>query len=233
MPNHLWPLALACLALGLASTIAVAWLCAAYVNPARGAVDFNHQPIGGAGGAAGTRVLVTQRALGHSRINAATCAELVLDDKTGDILLARWNSTGGEYSETQAGWPLRALRCRNAAEISITTGNSGMRVSRTGVNPLEGGWELQPFTGGALGSAWRAIPLRPMLPGVIVDTLVFAAMWMVMLAGATALRRARRRARGACARCGYDLRSSGFEHARCPECGAADGGEAIGPPGHQ
>ena len=213
--RHILILALVCALLGVICTIALAWACAALVNPASAFADFQHLPR--ADGS--SDVAVMQRAFGHSRINCAQCAELKLDPDTGQILIARWASGAAEYSETQAGWPFRALACRNESEVTLVTGNTGMQVNRSGLDPVQGGWELPSFRGGPFGGAWRAIPLRPMWSGLIADIILWSGVWWALLFGVGALRRRRRRERGQCPGCGYDLSSGGVPHDRCPECG--------------
>lgn len=208
---------LICLLLGVISSIVLAWGCAALVNPDLATPKFDHQPRSDGS----EDVLVVQSRFGHTRINRAVCSQLKLDDN-GDILLARWSSTGDASSETQAGWPLRAFSCRNAAEVSIRTGNSSMSVMRSGFKPVEGGWEMSPFAGrGMVGGAWRGIPLRPMWSGLIVDVGVLAFAWYALIVGIGTRLRFLRRARGLCPWCGYDLRSGGLSGQRCPECGRA------------
>ena len=64
------------------------------------------------------------------------------------------------------------------------------------------------------------LPLRPILPGFIINTFFYAAIWFGVFFGVAALRRFVREKRGRCVKCGYDLRS-GFagEERGCPECG--------------
>ncbi|MFI4896321.1 MAG: hypothetical protein ACIARR_00675 [Phycisphaerales bacterium JB059] len=62
-----------------------------------------------------------------------------------------------------------------------------------------------------------AIPVRPVWPGFLINTLVYAgACWLLLAApgGAVRWRRARR---GLCPACGYDL--NGLP--ACPECGVS------------
>ena len=67
-----------------------------------------------------------------------------------------------------------------------------------------------------------AIPFRPIWPGFAINTIFYAAifviLWLLTLSLFTA-RRVIRRKRGCCINCGYDL--SHAEHEACPECGVA------------
>lgn len=78
------------------------------------------------------------------------------------------------------------------------------------------------------GPCWQEmleLPLLPVWEGILGNALVFALAWWAVLIGPLALRRVRRRRRGRCAACGYDLRGlSTDSSARCPECGTRRGG---------
>jgi hypothetical protein len=63
----------------------------------------------------------------------------------------------------------------------------------------------------------RILPLRPIWPGFLFNTLIYAAALWGLLFTPGVLRRTVRRRRGRCTRCAYDLR--GIEHDVCPECG--------------
>jgi len=63
----------------------------------------------------------------------------------------------------------------------------------------------------------RFLPLRPIFPGFIINTLFYAAMWFGIFFGVAALRRFVRKKRGRCVKCSYDLRGQ-FDKG-CPECG--------------
>lgn len=63
----------------------------------------------------------------------------------------------------------------------------------------------------------RAIPLRPVWPGLIADTLFYALLFAGLHRLSAWGRRTRRRRRGRCAACGYDL--FGLNSPTCPECG--------------
>ncbi len=61
-------------------------------------------------------------------------------------------------------------------------------------------------------------PLRPMWVGLLGNTLVYAALLLVPWTGVRFIRTRRRRARGRCVACAYEL-GAGIEV--CPECGLA------------
>jgi len=63
----------------------------------------------------------------------------------------------------------------------------------------------------------RLIPLRPIFPGFIINTLVYAAVWFGIFFGVGFVKRVLRRKRGRCVKCSYDLRGE-FDRG-CPECG--------------
>lgn len=59
---------------------------------------------------------------------------------------------------------------------------------------------------------------RPIWPALAINTLVYAVSWIPLLAVPVLLGRARRRRRGHCPACNYDLRATP-PGAPCPECG--------------
>lgn len=111
--------------------------------------------------------------------------------------------------QTRTGWPLRAMAYWHEGFYgwgdfiwARGPGPSGIALGR------EVGTAALPFDE-------RVIPLQPLWAGLIGNTLIFGG---VLFLGSTAVstrRAARRRRRGQCARCGYDL--AGL--ATCPECG--------------
>lgn len=106
------------------------------------------------------------------------------------------------------GWPRPAFMYR----FSNTEG-----TSKHPAGPVRGGFELQPNSTGAWYDPW-VLPYRPIWSGLLIDTAVFTVLWMLVFLVPIALVRRRRRRRGACVACGYDL--AGTTGDRCPECGA-------------
>lgn len=66
---------------------------------------------------------------------------------------------------------------------------------------------------------YRRIPLLPVWPGFLLNTLTYAGLAAFLWWVPGAARRTLRRRRGRCQRCGYDLRGSA--DGACPECGSA------------
>jgi len=93
-------------------------------------------------------------------------------------------------STLEAGWPLSALR------------GLWLRSSRSGVVTF---------------SRNLSMPARPLWPGFAINTLFYAGVLWVLLAGPFALRRMIRKRRGRCAQCAYPIGQSPV----CTECGAA------------
>ena len=79
-----------------------------------------------------------------------------------------------------------------------------------------GGWEL-----GSNRASMRVIPFTPIHPGFAINTIFYAAILWLLWAAPGAIRRLRRKQRGLCIHCGYDLRGAPPDSANCPECGAA------------
>ncbi len=63
----------------------------------------------------------------------------------------------------------------------------------------------------------RRLPLRPIWPGFLVNTLFYAAVLWLLICGPFALRRFVRVKHGLCPACAYPIGESGV----CSECGGA------------
>lgn len=67
----------------------------------------------------------------------------------------------------------------------------------------------------------RVLPYRPIWWGLLGNTLVYAAAWMLLVFGFTVPRRWLRVRRSQCRKCAYDLRSLPDSIELCPECGTS------------
>lgn len=111
--------------------------------------------------------------------------------------------------EFATGFPIRAWQGRSLLESTP----EGTRVQLS---------SLWVFTVPTRPNLTRVIvPYQPYWPGMILNSLVGAIGIWVLVVLPAAVRRARRRRRGLCAACGYDL--AGVGGGVCPECGGGKG----------
>lgn len=116
-----------------------------------------------------------------------------------------------------AGWPTRAFTCV-------------IEVDRdAGVMHAEHGWLIGSETWIPLGASPagplvhipRAVPLRPIVPALLINALTWTGIVVCVqgvFTGARCARKRHRIRRGRCPSCGYPQAGGG---ATCPECGAA------------
>lgn len=109
------------------------------------------------------------------------------------------------------GWPMVALySCYDATpdrsyQWRIVSVINGIRIDRT--NPVNN----------SEASDQRLFPLRPIWPGVIINTLFYGVLLWLVVPGPLALCRLLRTRRGLCMKCAYPIGAG----AVCTECGAA------------
>jgi len=116
-------------------------------------------------------------------------------------------------ADTAYGWPRLCLWHRTMSTFDpVTSSVSG--------GMLEGGILVFGKVD-VRGHDYRALPLRPIWSGLAVNALVFGLMWWLLLFVPGIVRRRLRAKRGACLRCGYDLRATPAG-SPCPECGGAE-----------
>ncbi len=113
------------------------------------------------------------------------------------------------------GWPFLALYC-NYVWVPDPSAPSGQRPAvhgalRLGSEAVRKGMGAFQYPVG--------LPLRPIWPGLVLNTGVFGAGWALLLFAPGITRGTLRRRRGQCPRCGYDLRALRRD-SPCPECGA-------------
>lgn len=129
-----------------------------------------------------------------------------LNDTLRIRIYGRSLSESSLWSIYDAGWPCRATwgwYCNDYSTDETLRPKVGF-VSVPLLNP-DGGWQRTAF------------PYLPLFPGLILNTLFYAAIWWGLLALPRLIRRTLRVRRGLCPRCAYDMR--GLTNAHCPECG--------------
>ena len=207
-----------CLILGVVTTVGVAWGLVwrggeidvgttvkwFRTDDALGYVNYSNRP--------GTQMVECQsmrRSAGHPRDDLEPF-DRVVPSWARRELRSRLPAYRAREAFFAHGWPMLALRTTLTAIDSHPEGRwepdgdgipTGLTWPTYAVSP--------PFD--------RALPLRPILPGFIINALFYAAIWFGVFFGVGALRRFVRRKRGRCVKCSYDLRTQ-FDKG-CPECG--------------
>jgi hypothetical protein len=126
---------------------------------------------------------------------------------------AHWPHTA-EAIRMRSGWPLRSTehwRWRSAGrrDGEVWGSDEGIEVAVVGRYIFPG---LQSVT-------W--LPLRPLWISLTINSAFYGALLWVIWFTPGAMKRSRRRRRGRCVKCGYDLRGRSDDRSACPECGAA------------
>ena len=224
-----------CVLLGLASTVATSWVfatapverlqgkrirlssCTAPIAPPEGGNLFGIQSRVGVG----WLWVGTGRSFGRTpsppRVLSPEQAKSVNSAPHRESSVRRWvrlnrPGTADMYREYYrrgqfaSGWPAYAL----SFEVHQRDRQQQPTLQR-GIPIVEDLTAYRtPFKGAAL-------PLMPLVRGLLFDVGVHGCTWWAILFAPAAARRALRTRRGACPECGYCLRY-GVEH-RCPECG--------------
>ena len=126
------------------------------------------------------------------------------------VLRKQGRIRSGVMAEEAHGWPMRSFRWyRYGAKMYGA-------IELGGDRRIEDRDDDGTGIAGTLTGA-KAIPFLPIWPGLVLDTVFYAAPLLVASRGLLALRGLIRRKRGLCVACGYDLRGN-IEHG-CPECG--------------
>ncbi len=215
------------LALGLLTTIAVAWGCSYFATLERthdlGRFSSTERPR--------WWMLEWQ---GFGRVAVNSRSDGIFRPKPDDVIVrfawSRMNDPAPAAShndrsfvdrlEFAAGWPFRSFmwwQDREWTNVPIPSGPEKTPI----VTPRPPRWAfaLEPITNRGPVSIVeeRVIPLYPILPGLLLDVLFYGAAWWFLGSSIRLLLRRSRRRRRRCPQCGYDI--SGTAHARCPECG--------------
>jgi hypothetical protein len=111
------------------------------------------------------------------------------------------------FMVSTCGWPFRSAVARTfMRDPQSEHFSTGIMVPTTNWPPwLKRG--VPPLT---------VLPVQPIWRGLLANTVLYAAVIGALTLGPSHLRRRRRRARGLCIRCGYQLAPA---VPRCPECG--------------
>jgi len=129
------------------------------------------------------------------------------------------NPTLFRLVQIRVGWPLGCLAYERTLILQDARGTIEWVMDEP-ESPWRGGLAVPDWTpelSAPVNEAAfiRRIPIRPIWSGLLVNSALHAGLLGAGVWGAGRLARWRRRARGLCLRCGYDVRGLG----RCPECG--------------
>lgn len=111
--------------------------------------------------------------------------------------------------EVARGWPMRAL--------FATYINQPRRIGDSHLNIVEGIAVYRIPQPRSTGREYIALPTRPIWPGLMVNSSLYATLLWLLSGGTRRARKGWRIRHGRCPRYSYDLR--GVNHERCPECG--------------
>ncbi len=129
-----------------------------------------------------------------------------------------FDNQSGEFVDEEGafGWPMLAMWCSYNTKTWVLKDN-GTRTWQPARNEslFQPSASLQRLLPAGLGD--RPLPLRPIAMGFATDTSLYSFAWLFLGIGANKARRSRRRAKGQCEHCVYDLRGTSSD--RCPECG--------------
>jgi hypothetical protein len=109
------------------------------------------------------------------------------------------------------GWPMRCLEATVVRDRRSGAGECSIHYY---------GGALLPWTSSLNASGFPVVvPYYPIWPGLLVNAAFYGAIFWLLWFGPGMIRRGRRRRRGLCARCGYELRGFRGTGGTCPECG--------------
>jgi hypothetical protein len=143
-----------------------------------------------------------------------------------------WPNSGVEqlHMVWARGWPFLAVRCARSESKDSLESSKTDSVSDSEEPPhprIKGGiqaeyrwfrWLPMPLRQLLHGYDEPVVPWMPIPLGLAADSAIYGSLYWLLLTGPGRVRRALRRRRGRCARCGYDLSGTPTD-APCPECG--------------
>lgn len=121
-----------------------------------------------------------------------------------------------------AGWPLYCMKCDVNPDPFVIVGaiipiEVENKSTLSEINIWKYGISIPQSLQWFRWSTKREIPLRPIWPGFVINTVCYTVFLLLLTLGPLSFRNIIRRKRGLCIKCAYDLR--GTEHNVCPECG--------------
>lgn len=215
-----------CLIAGAAINVAVAFGCSQWLNPVKSEPTFAQIALGGSTRRdapisvfqfrhQGTFVLLVGGVLygstaepWHREEIASHLPRWTL--RSVEHVLQHPKTPQGEdnYACLQAsGWPMKCLWC----DLPITSPLLPNHVSM----PVAGGIDTGSTWPFGMARIAKALPVTPIWPAFIVNTLIYAGFLYVMLALKSKIQRMMRMRRNLCPACGYPLHTL----VSCPECG--------------
>jgi len=240
-PSWLRRLRRTCLFLltGFTTTIGVAWGLAALFDGTRGMADdgwydYHEQGYVGPGtvhrlwsvGLADTPGVVldgynSSVALAWSVGGRDAWGDMAAEGRRWSEQLAEAQEAGSQHPspawgvEEARGWPALALWCRVEDVESLSRDVASL--GRATPPDLYGAIPPPLPTRSIADTAFRALPLLPIWPGLAFDTAFYALLWWLGFSSVRMVRHNRRHKQGLCPVCRYDLKAD-YSHG-CPECG--------------
>lgn len=143
--------------------------------------------------------------------------------ETDPVAIALWDPDSGDpvpmiqITRDRFGWPLRTLSREQAHAGHVENAASIAAVGDLN-NPNSYRWGIRwPWGKGRFGKA-KTLPIAIMWGGLITNAVLWGFVWMLLVGIYSVWRSSRRRKRGLCARCGYQLEDQNA----CPECGTSN-----------
>lgn len=182
------------LVLGAVANVAVAWGCAVWSWPLSGSADFQE--------VTGRFQTLWEKHAGSSGRAPTIESEITSFGLTGQSIGWHANNTAAYVTRTMVGCPCRSFQGVGVFSPATTATHTGGVVL-------------------SLGGRQVFLPYRPIWPGLLINTLIYAVpSWFLLAAGSiffTRLQARLRARRDGCPTCGYPIGTS----AVCTECGAS------------